>query len=402
MTQHIHSLARRFAAVAGAVLCAACGSDSTAPLDGADEAARAAQTFASLADSVARNGGDADVGAAYAGIAGFVRAGGRVTPIVLAIDGTATSFLAAASTFETTINECPKGAQCFAPPSTFVVRNLIAWDRDNPKRLVQLSSTSNDEQIGAILDPSSLALYARMASLIYMDGIGGTYIGTSGTQKFDVTKSATPCPEPVDSGKIAYLRTRGTCTLADHTVSFSGTAEPSPFQLTSTTKTTSTAGKSTHTIAMSAQTVAGTRRTDTIDNLPCDTSCTKPIDSLPLPPVKVGPANELPAKLSAAVNGDVTLTFSVKNASAAPVKVVYPSGQKYDFVVADSGTGKVVWTWSATRSFVQALGEETIPAGGALTFVEKWAPPKRGVYLAHALLTSTSHRSEAYAAVVVP
>ena len=396
MTHHTHSRWRRLTVAAGAALFAACSGDSTSPIDGASEAARAAQTFANLADSVARNGGDADVGAAYAGIAGFVRAGGRVTPIVLAIDGTPSSFLAVASTFETTINQCPKGAQCFAPPSTFVVRNLIAWDRDNPKRLVQLSSTSNDEQIGAILDPSALALYVRMASLIYMDGVGGTYVGTSGTQKFDVTTSTTPCPEPADSGKIGYLRTRGTCTLADHSVSFSGTTEFSPY------KVTSPAARTTHTIAMSAQTVAGTRLTDTIDNLPCDTSCTKPIDSLPQPPVVVRPGNELAAKLSATVNGDVTLTFTVKNASATPVKVVYPSGQKYDFVVADSGTGKTVWSWSANKSFVQALGEETIPGGGTLTFVEKWTPPKRGLYLAHALLTSTSHRAEAYTAVVVP
>ena len=39
------------------------------------------------------------------------------------------------------------------------MRSLIAWDKGNPKRLVQLSSSTNDEQIGAILDPSSLALY---------------------------------------------------------------------------------------------------------------------------------------------------------------------------------------------------------------------------------------------------
>jgi hypothetical protein len=397
MTARIAALASRVAVAAAAALFSACG-DSTAPLDsGTDaDAARAALTFAQLADSVARNGGEADVGAAYAGIAAIVRAGGHITPIVLTIDGTASTFIAAASTFETTINDCPKDARCFAPPMTFTVRNLIAWDRDNPKRLVQLSSASNDEQIGAILDPSPLALYARMASLIYMDGVGGTYIGTSGTQKFEVLRSATPCPEQADSGRIAYLRPKGACTLAYHAVSFSGKVEPSPFQLTSTV------AKGAHTIAMSTQTVAGTLRTETIDNVPCDTACTKPIDSLPQPPVIVRPSNELPAKLSAVVNGDVTLTFTVKNPSADPVKVVYPSGQKYDFVVADSGTGKVVWTWSANRSFVQALGEETIPGGGSVTFQEKWTPPKRGLYLARALLTSTSHRSEAYTAVVVP
>jgi hypothetical protein len=61
-----------------------------------------------------------------------------------------------------------------------------------------------------------------------------------------------------------------------------------------------------------------------------------------------------------------------------------------------------VWTWSANKSFIAALGEETIPAGGAKTYVEKWTPPKKGLYLARAVLTSTSHRAQAYAAVVVP
>jgi hypothetical protein len=322
--------------------------------------------------------------------------GGRITPIVLTIDGTASQFLAAAMTVETTINDCPKGAQCFAPPSTFTNRSLIAWDKDNAKRIVQLSSTTNDEQIGAIFDPSPLALYARMASLIYMDGTGGTYIGTSGTQKFEVKSSDTPCPAPADSGKLLRPGYVGSCTLADHAVTFSGKVEPSPFFLTSTT------AKGTHTIAMSAQTVAGTRRAVTINNVPCDTGCVKPTDSLPKPPVVVRPSNELPAKLAATVNGDVTLTFSVTNASKDAAKVVFPTGQKYDFVVIDSTSGKEAWRWSAGKGFTQALVEQTVPAGGTLTFTEKWTPPSRGRYLARGVLTSTSHRAEAYAALLVP
>jgi hypothetical protein len=396
MTSHLHSLARRLAFVAGAATLAACGSDSTAPIDATSDAALAAQTFTQLADSVTRNGGDADVGSAYAGIAGILRAGGHVTPITLTIDGSATTFIAAATTFQTTINDCPPGAYCFAPPSTFAIRNLIAWDKANPKRLVQLSSSSNDEIIGAILDPSPLAIYARMASLVYMDGAGGTFLGTSGTQKFELANSGTPCPAASDSVRTGYLRPRSACTLAAHTVSFSGALAPSPFMRATAAAT------GTHTIAMTAQSVAGTLMSITIDNFPCDTGCTTPIDSLPQPPVVVRPSNELPASLSAAVNGDVTLTFTVKNPSADAVKVTFPSGQRYDFVVADSATGQSVWTWSANKSFVAALGEETIPAGGSRTYVEKWTPPKKGLYLARAVLTSTSHRAQAYAAVVVP
>ena len=397
MTHFRLSFSRGFVALAGAALLAACGRDSTAPIDAGSDAARAAQTFAQLADSVTRNGGDPDVGNAYAGIAGIVRAGGRISPIVLTIDNVASTFDAAAMTFETTVNSCPKGAQCIVPPQTYVVHNLIAWDEKNPKRLVQLSSASNDEQIGAILDPSPLAIYARMASLIYMDGTGATFIGTSGTQKFGVTKSDTPCPVPADSGKVGYLRPNGTCTLADHAVSFSGTLVPSPYQ------TARGLASVAHTIAMSAQTVAGTRRTITIDNLPCDTACAKPpVDSVTSPPVVVRPSNELPAKLQATIAGDVSLTFTIANTTQSPVKVSFSSGQKYEFAVIDSTSGKEVWRWSNGKGFTASFVEQTVPANSAISFTEKWTPPSRGRYLAHAWLTSTSHRAEAYTTIVVP
>ena len=396
MTDRIHSAARRVACVAAAALLLACSDESTAPNETPTDAALAAQTFSKLADSVARTGGDADVGSAYSGIAGILRMGGRITPIVLTLDGVATTFLAAAMTHQTTVEDCPPPLACFAPPRTYVTRNLIAWDKENPKRLVQLSSGSNDEQIGAILDPSVLAIYAPMATLIYMDGVGGTYIGTSGTQKFDVTKSNVPCPAPTDSGKVAYLLPKSSCTLADHTVSFSGKAEPSRFQLWTNSATGS------HSIAMSAQTVHGTRSSVTITYPPCDEGCGKPIDSLPKPPIVVYPSNELPAKLAANIDSVVNLTFVVVNPSKDQIKVEHSSGQKYDFVAVDSATGRTAWRWSADKTFLAALVAESVPAGGTLTYVERWKPPGKGLYLIHASLVSTSHRSEAYTTIVVP
>lgn len=396
MTDRMHSFARCFVAVAGAALFTACGSDSTAPLDAGTDAARAAQTFSQLADSVTRNGGDANVGSAYSAIAGALRVGGRVAPIALSIDGVATTFIATASTFESTVNDCPPGAQCFAPPVTYSSHSLIAWDKDNPKRLVQLSSFSNDDPIGAILNPSALALYARTASLIYMDGAGGTYIGTSGTQSFAVTKSDVPCPSPVDSGKIGYLRPNGTCTLADHGVSFSGKVEPSPFLVTGNT------AAGTHTIAMASQTVPGTRLSVMLTIPPCDSLCGKPIDSLPNPPVIVRPSNELPAKLAVTVDSLVTLTFTVVNSSKDPITIQHSSGQKYEFVAIDSTTGREAWRWSADKSFLAALVTEPVPAGGSLSYVERWKPARKGLYLVHAMLVSTSHRAEAYTTIVVP
>jgi hypothetical protein len=116
----------------------------------------------------------------------------------------------------------------------------------------------------------------------------------------------------------------------------------------------------------------------------------------------VRPNSELAARLAVTVDSVAHLTFTVTNFTKDPAKIVYPSSQKYDFVVIDSASGKEAWRWSASKGFLQAVVEESVPAGWSLSFVETWKPAARGRYLAHAWLTSTSHRAEAYAAVVVP
>ena len=88
--------------------------------------------------------------------------------------------------------------------------------------------------------------------------------------------------------------------------------------------------------------------------------------------------------------------------SPSRVDVAFPSGQRYDFVVIDSTTGRDVWRASASETFVQSAQSERIPAGGTLTYTESWTPAAKGRYLAHGYLTSTSHRADGYASVVVP
>jgi len=397
MTDRIrHSV--RGLAFAGATLFAACGSDSTAPRLQTDAAA-AAQAFAQLADSVARNGGDSDLGTAYASIAGLLRMGGRVTPIALTIDGAQASFLATAMSIESVTNACPPNAECLVPEMRIVQRSLIAWDAHDPKRLVQLSSSSDDERIGTITDTTSLALWAPTAALIYMDGTGMTYLGTSGTQRFTVAKSATPCPVPEDSIAMGMLRPRGysaTCVLADVTVKFDATAGPSVYVAAN-----SAAGV--HTIAMAAQSVAGTHQETSVAG--CDTACNVPPSGPsgpPTPPVIVRPNNDLPASLTATVDSLVHLVFTVKNPSGAPIKISFPGSQRFDIVAIDSTTGKNVWTWSANQTFLAALQDETVPGNGALVYTASWKPPSKGLYLFYATLASTSPKAEAYTTVVVP
>ena len=382
---------RRLALACAATLVA-CGGDSTArPLQ--TDAAAAAQTFAQLADSVARNGGNTEVGTAYAGIAGILRMGGRITPITLTIDGASRSFLATAMSIESVTNSCPPNAQCFAPEMRLVQRSLIAWDKNDPTRIVQLSSSSDDERIGTIRDSTSLALWAPAAALIYLDGTSIMYFGTSGEQRFSVSKSATPCPIPEDTIPLGVLRPRGysaTCVLADITVKFDGTVEPSVYVAANKTAVT-------HTIAMAAQTVAGTHQETSV--AACDTTCNMPT---PTPPVVVSPSTDLPASLAASTDSLVHLVFTVKNPSGAPIKVSFPSSQRFDIVAIDSTSGKNVWTWSANQTFLGSLQDETVPGNGALVYTASWKPPAKGLYLFHATLASTTPRAEAYTTVVVP
>ena len=408
MLARIRLHGRRLALTAVALI-GACGGDSTAPSPQAN-AETAAQTFFELADSVARTGGNAEVGSAYAALGWILRKGGRVTPIALTIDGTGRNFVATAMSIETVTNACAPGALCFVPDRRFVQRSLIAWDSEHPTHLVQLSSSSDDERIGTTGDSTSLALWAPTASLIYMDGSGAMYFGTSGQQRFSVAKSQTPCPvgqyielyraerrsaprQQETVGSAAMLRSRdysASCALADITVSFDATAA-SPVYVAANGTT------GVHTIAMASQTVAGTHQETSVTG--CDTACNV---ATPTPPVVVRPTSDLPATLVASVDSMVHLLFTVKNASGGPIRITFPSSQRFDIVAIDSTTGKNVWTWSANQSFLASAQSETVPGNGALVYTASWNPPAPGRYLFHATLASTATRAEAYTTVDVP
>jgi len=380
------------------VVAGACSTDSTAPIDSNDAAARAANTFAQLADSANRAGGG-DVASAYGAIAGILRGGGRVTPIALTIDGVVTTFDATAAVTEIRRSPCTSGAVC---PGIYLTpllqRNLIAWDPANPKRLVQLSSADNADTISAMLYPSLLASYIPMASLVYLDGAGGTYFGTSGTQSVNVANSSVKCVGAADS---VNTKLPSTCTEADVTIAFNAKVEPSTFLVANNTAT------GTHTMTLASSHIAGSYYLLTFP--PCDSSCmhgpnTPPLppDSLPQPPLVVRPSAQLPAKLTATVDSVVHLTLTISNPSAQSVDVAFPSSQKYEFAVSDTVTGREVWRWGANKSFAMMFGTQSIPGGGSLAFTEQWKPTAPGRYLAHGQLVSTSHRAEAYASVVVP
>lgn len=370
--------------VAAATLLVACASD-TLTLPPQDEASAAVDIFTRLADSVARAGGDADLGDAYSSLADAVRQGGRVSPVVITIDGVATNFLATAQQTEVTTAPCTDPAKCatLIALRPAVMRSLIAWQQDNPKRIVQLSAAADSEPIRAYLYPVLVPFTGPSASLVFFDGKGGTFFGSSGRQAFAMKPSTEVCAATAGGKSSVATVPAPRCTNADFTVSLSAKAEPSTFLAAKNNATGS------HTFAMAAQSVLGARVELTAV-------------TTPKPPINVAPSASLSAVLTATVDSLVHLAMKVTNTASTPATVTFASGQQFDFTILDAATGARVWRWSDGKGFTMALGSTTIPANGSVTYTASWKPLQKGNYVALGTLVSMSHRADAKVAVTVP
>jgi hypothetical protein len=117
--------------------------------------------------------------------------------------------------------------------------------------------------------------------------------------------------------------------------------------------------------------------------------------------------DQLPTKLASSVQVEVggntvRLVLHVTNPTNQPVALEFSSGQRYDFAIR-TAAGQDVWTWSADKSFIQALGTETIAPAGTLNYSEVWEPGnRRGSFVAIARLTSTNHSIREEAAFQIP
>ncbi|HEX6588197.1 MAG TPA: BsuPI-related putative proteinase inhibitor [Longimicrobiales bacterium] len=105
----------------------------------------------------------------------------------------------------------------------------------------------------------------------------------------------------------------------------------------------------------------------------------------------VTPSGDLAATMEVDVGDEsTTLRLHVTNVSDHPVELEFTSGQRYDFAVTTED-GESVWTWSADKSFMQALGTETLAPGASLRFSEAWpSNGLRGRYIAVGRITSTN------------
>ena len=111
---------------------------------------------------------------------------------------------------------------------------------------------------------------------------------------------------------------------------------------------------------------------------------------------------ELAASLNARVDGDTAVfALHVSNRTDRPVRIEFPSSQRYDF---DVGTldGEVLWTWSAGRVFSQATGVVELSPGESLEYGARWGSAKRGTYYVRARVTSSNKPVELRTQFEVP
>jgi hypothetical protein len=376
---------RALAAATVATLAGAACSTSTEPRIDPDVLA-AAQTFDRLADSLTTAGADASVSSAYRAVSRVVMSSSRLSSVSISVDGVAADFFATAQAFQF-YPPCPPGAMC-ASILGVPLRSMVAWQRSDPRRIVQLTADL-DTPIGAVLGSSSDPFSAR-ATLTFLDGAGGAFLGTSGTQSITYSPGAEPCTAPITPAVLVDAMPHTTCTRADFTVSFDGMVQPPSFALRKNTAAGS------HTIAMSPQHVLGSLLVNS-----CVACSGEPV---PGPPIVIA-ANSSMVLTSLGITSaaaDVAFVFTVTNSSTAPVQLDFPSSQQYDFVVRSNTTGALAWQWSAGKAFATMLTSRTLAAGETVTFTEHWKPTAAGAYSAQAVLTSSSHRATASTGFTVP
>ncbi|MDX1933191.1 MAG: BsuPI-related putative proteinase inhibitor [Capsulimonadales bacterium] len=99
-----------------------------------------------------------------------------------------------------------------------------------------------------------------------------------------------------------------------------------------------------------------------------------------------------------AAGSEVTLNYSVRNGSSAPVTLRFSSGQRFD-AIATNPERLPIWQLSRGMMFTQALGQVVIPGGETRTFTATWTvPPDAAVgrYSLNAFLTPMESRGRPY------
>jgi hypothetical protein len=92
--------------------------------------------------------------------------------------------------------------------------------------------------------------------------------------------------------------------------------------------------------------------------------------------------------------GPVLATFRLHVNSKLPITLSFTSGQEYDFSLKNS-SGATLWTWSASRTFLQALHQRIVADEWSETVEIPWPTTSGGVlqpgdYTVEAVVTNTT------------
>ncbi len=383
----------RDVAFAGLVGVAACSSASTEVVPDQD-ALDAPAMFQRVADDAVAAGADPSVVWAYREIGRVVSMHGRVSLVTIVVDGVPQEFLATARQLEHDPGpECRQATtRCASVPP---LRSVIAWQRNDPRRVIQLTGSATSTVIAPLNPQLPGGPLVPAATLAFFDGTGGFYVGTGGTHRIgDPVTSETLCHRTRVPGG-AQVPQVARCTLADFTASFSGTLAPATRAVRNNTASGS------HTISMTSQPIHGARMVlSPVAAMLCPT-CEGGFPSDLQPPIDPR-AGELQPRFSVTASAsEVTFTLSVINGRAVPTIIQFTSGQQFDVQVFRPD-GVPVWTWSADKSFMQALGSRTLAPGEIVTYTATWTPTIKGELTAVGKLVSSSHSAQATTRFVVP
>lgn len=75
-------------------------------------------------------------------------------------------------------------------------------------------------------------------------------------------------------------------------------------------------------------------------------------------------------------SSSVRFILHVTNSGDEPIEVLFPTSQRYDFVVR-TPAGDEVWRWSDGMGFLQALSNETLAPGESWEMEAVWDPGDR-------------------------
>ncbi len=80
-------------------------------------------------------------------------------------------------------------------------------------------------------------------------------------------------------------------------------------------------------------------------------------------------------KLIYRVGSVITLRYTVTNVTTEDIVLTFRSTQLFDWTISDA-RGSLIYQWMSDKRFAGVVTEETVPAGGSMTYESQWNLPR--------------------------